>query len=216
MLNFTKKEISILKKLNTPEKLQDFINAIPFNHELGGPTAKSPVRVLREGSAHCLEGAILAAYVLSLHGHKPLLLHLQTTPNDFEHVIALFKKGEFWGAISKTNHSVLRYRDPVYLSLRELVMSYFHEYTTNDGQKTLRKYSEALDLGAFAKGWEIESGDLWGIDAELGKIKHFDILPKGVRLRKADKIERLVGETVEWPILKARKKTLAKKYKNVV
>lgn len=216
MLSFTKKEIVILKKLSTPEKLQDFINAIPFNHELGGATAKSPVRVLREGSAHCLEGAILAAYVLSLHGHKPLLLHLQTTPNDFEHVIAPFKKGSFWGAISKTNHSVLRYRDPVYHGLRELVMSYFHEYTTNDGQKTLRKYSETLDLGVFAKGWEVEEGDLWGIDDELGKIKHFNILPKGVRLRKADKIERLVGEAVEWPVLKAKNKTIAKKYKNVV
>lgn len=216
MTDFTKKEISILKKLNTPEKLQDFVNAIPFNHELSGPTAKSPARVLREGSAHCLEAAILAAYVFSLHGQKPLLLHLQTTPNDFEHVVVPFKKGKFWGAISKTNHSVLRYRDPVYKNIRELVMSYFHEYTTNDGQKTLRKYSEVLDLRAFGTGWETEEQDLWGIDVELGKIRHFDIVPKGLKLRKADKIERLVGETVEWPILKARKKTLAKKYKNVV
>ncbi len=216
MLSFNKKEIALLKKLNTPLKLQDFINSIPFNHEINGPTAKSPIRVLRENSAHCLEGAILAAYVLSLHGYKPFILHLQTTPNDFEHVIAPFKKGEFWGAISKTNHSVLRYRDPVYQSLRELVMSYFHEYTTNDGQKTLRKYSEVLDLSKFGQGWELEDQDLWGIDQELGKIKHFDIVPKGVRLRKSDKIERLAGEAVEWPILKAKSKTLAKKYKSVV
>ena len=199
MLTFTKKEMALMKRLNTPAKVQDFLNKIPINKEKNGVgTAKSPVRVLRERSAHCIEGAILGAYILSLHGHKPLLMHLETTKSDFEHVIAPFKVGGLWGALSKTNHAVLRYRDPVYKSIRELAMSYFHEYTTDSGTKTLRKYSDPLGLGEFEDGWELEENDLWGIDEELEKVRHHNIVPKGLSLRKADPIERKAGKLVEW------------------
>ena len=136
MLSFTKKEKDLLKKLNTPAKAQDFLNSFKFNFEEDGKqTLKSPVRVLREKKAHCLEGAILGAYILSLHGHKPLLLHLQTTKEDFDHIVAPFKEKKLWGALSKTNHGVLRYREPVYRNIHELVMSYFHEYFLDDGKK---------------------------------------------------------------------------------
>ncbi len=199
MLVFTNKELSLFKKLNTPAKVQDFLNKIPINKEKNGVgTAKSPIRVLREKNAHCIEGAVLGAYILSLHGHKPLLLHLETTKSDFEHVIAPFKVDGLWGALSKTNHAVLRYRDPVYKSIRELAMSYFHEYTTDDGTKTLRKYSDLLDLGEFEDGWELEKNDLWGIDEELSRISHHSIVPKGLKLRRADPIEREVGKVTEW------------------
>lgn len=202
MLSFTNREISLFKKLNTPEKVQDFLNTIPINHELDGvDRVKSPVMVLRENNAHCIEAAMLGAYILSLHGYKPLLLHLETTKDDFEHIIVPFQgKHKLWGALSKTNHAVLRYRDPVYKSIRELVMSYFHEYTIDSGVKTLRRYSDPLDLREFGKTWMNEENDLWGIDEELGKIRHHDILPKDVvkKLRKADPIEQSFGEIVEW------------------
>jgi hypothetical protein len=210
LLPFTKKEQRLFKKLNTPAKVQDFLNSIPINHEIDGiDRIKSPVNVLRDGSAHCIEGAILGAYILSLHGYKPLVLHLQTTKEDFEHVIAPFQgEHKLWGALSKTNHSVLRYRDPVYKSIRELVMSYFHEYTMANGLKTLRKYSDPLDLNDFGKDWMNEKDDLWGIDEELGKMLHHDIMPKDVinKLRKADLAERKAGEIVEWKIPKNMKK----------
>ena len=201
MLEFTKKEKEMMQKMDTPAKVQDFLNDLKFNfEENGGQTLKSPIRVLREKNAHCMEGALLGAYILSLHGKKPLVLHLQTTKGDSDHVIALFKKNEFWGALSKTNHGVLRYREPVYKNIRELVMSYFHEYFLNNGVKTLRKYSKPLDLDIFKKGWEIEEEDLWGIDSELDKIKHYDIAPKKVfkELRLADEIEREIGKIVEY------------------
>ncbi|MCC6323680.1 hypothetical protein IT400_02715 [Candidatus Nomurabacteria bacterium] len=197
---FTKKELVLFKKLNTPAKVQDFINTIPFNFEHNKiDTIKSPLRVLREKNCHCIEGAIFSAYVLSLHGHKPLLLHLKTTNEDMEHVIAVFKQDGLWGAISKTNHSVLRYRDPIYKNIRELAMSYFHEYFLNNGNKTLRQYSRTLNLNIFEKGWESEMEDLWGIDEELDKIKHYDIFPKKSlkNLRKAEKIEIKAGKLVE-------------------
>src|SRR5258708_3653113 len=155
---FTKKEMALMRRLNTPAKVQDFLNAIKFNFEKKGSTLKSPLGVLREGNAHCLEGAMLGAYVLSLHGYKPLILHLKTTKDDFDHVLAPFKQNGLWGALSKTNHAVLRYREPVYKNIRELSMSYFHEYFLNNGMKTLRAYSRPLDLNIFEKGWETEEG----------------------------------------------------------
>jgi hypothetical protein len=209
LLAFTKAEQKLFKKLNTPAKVQDFLNTIPINYEVDGvDRIKSPAMVLRDGSAHCIEAAILGAYILSLHGHKPLVLHLETTKEDFEHVIAPFQgPHKLWGALSKTNHSILRYRDPVYKSIRELVMSYFHEYTMDNGQKTLRKYSDPLDLSEFGDDWMLERDDLWGIDEELGKILHHDIMPKDVvsKLRKTDPIERKMLESVEWKAPKSLK-----------
>ncbi|MCM2339293.1 MAG: hypothetical protein NDI62_02450 [Burkholderiales bacterium] len=188
-----------MKRLNTPAKVQDFLNSLKFNFEKDGKNViKSPIRVLREKNAHCIEGAILGAYVLSLHGYKPLILHLKTTKGDFDHMITPFKKDGLWGALSKTNHAVLRYREPVYKNIRELVMSYFHEYFLDNGNKTLRSYSIPLNLNIFEKGWEVAEYDLWGIDDELDKIKHYNILSKTVlkNLRKVDKVEVEAGKIV--------------------
>jgi hypothetical protein len=205
MLAFTKKEIALIKKLNTPAKVQDFLNSLHFNFEdtVNGKkidTLKSPIRVLREGNAHCFEGALLGAYILSTHGHKPLILHLETSHGDFDHVIALFKIEGLWGALSKTNHAVLRYREPIYKNIHELVMSYFHEYFLDSGIKTLRKYSAPLNLNVFEKKWEILDDDLWGIDEELDNVKHYDIAPIKVfkKLRRAEKIEIEAGKIEEY------------------
>lgn len=191
-----------MKKLNTPVRVQDFLNSLGFNFEKGGvDTLKSPIRVLREKNAHCMEGALLGAYILSLHGYRPLTLHLQTIKGDFDHVIAPFKVKSLWGALSKTNHGVLRYREPIYRNLHELVMSYFHEYFLDNGLKTLRKYSRPLDLNIFGKDWMLQEEDLWQIDKKLDEIKHYDIAPLSVfkNLRKAEKIEIKMGKIEEYP-----------------
>ena len=200
MEGFTAKEKALIKSLNTPAKVQDFLNSLAFNFEENGETLRSPLFVLRAQKAHCFEGALLGAYILQTHGYKPLILHLKTIKGDYDHVVALFRVGGLWGALSKTNHAVLRYREPVYKDIRELVMSYFHEYFLDIGVKTLRQYSKPLDLSTFEKGWEVMSGDLWGIDEELDKIKHYDIAPRKVfkNLRKAEKIEIQAGKIVEY------------------
>ena len=189
-----------MQKLHTPAKVQDFLNSLKFNFEKNGETLKSPMKVLREKNAHCLEGAILGAYILSLHNFPPLILHLETTKDDYDHVVAPFRVNGLWGALSKTNHSVLRYREPVYKNIRELVMSYFHEYFLNNGKKTLRKYSVPLNLNVFGKSWITDEKDLWYIDKKLDKIKHYNIVSKSLfdKLRKAEKIEIKAGEIVEW------------------
>lgn len=180
--------------------MQDFLSTLKFNFERKGETLKSPILTLRARRAHCLEGALLGAYLLSLHNLPPLILHLQTTKEDYDHVIAPFKINGLWGALSKTNHAVLRYREPVYKNIRELIMSYFHEYFLDNGAKTLRKYSKPLNLNIFGKNWMLKNGNLWEIDKKLDKIKHYNILPPQAikNLRKMDKVEIKSGKIVEY------------------
>jgi hypothetical protein len=198
---FNETEIKVLNKLNSPQKIQDYLNKLPINFEEDGGTARSPRQVLKLRKAHCIEGALLAAVALWYHGQKPLLLDLVTTKNDDDHVVALFKQNGCWGAISKTNHAVLRYREPVYKTVRELAMSYFHEYFKDTGQKTLRKFSRPYDLSKIKnKDWLISGEDLWEINNALDDYFHYDILtPKQIKkLRPAEMIEVEAGKLVEW------------------
>ena len=200
MLGFTKKELILFRKLDTPAKVQDFLNGLKFNFEEKGETLKSPILTLRSRSAHCFEGALLGAYILSTHGFTPYLVHLQAAKGDYDHVIAPFKIGKYWGALSKTNHAVLRYREPIYKNIRELAMSYFHEYFLNNGEKTLRQYSALLNLNNFEKNWITAEEDLWWPDKKLDKIKHYEMVPKAYlkKLRAAEKIEIKAGKIVEY------------------
>src|SRR3989344_5856128 len=201
MSNFTKNELKTLKRLATPAKGQDFLNRIQFNFERKGDTLMSPRRVLRERKAHCIEGALLAATAFWLHGQKPLLLDLKTTSDDYEHVVALFRAHGRWGAVSKTNHAVLRYREPVYRNIHELAMSYFHEYFLDNGKKTLRSYSDPFDLSKLKNtSWITSEKDLWSISNALDRAPHHRILTETQikTLRKAEQIERKAGKIVEW------------------
>jgi hypothetical protein len=203
MFGLTKKELAILGKLSTPIKIQDFLNATPRNCEKKGPTYMSPRRVLREKKMHCVEGALLAAAALWLHGEKPLVLDLRATYYDYDHLIALYKRNGHWGAISKTNHPVLRFRDPVYKTIRELVLSYFHEYTDEDSAesvKTLRSYSRPFDLSKLGTGWVTAEADLYAITKKIDALPHYPIIPKGNinLLRRPDKLERRFAKIMEW------------------
>ena len=196
-------ELKILEKLDTFAKIQDFINAIPVNFEPNGETCLSPLNVLKNNTCHCIEGAFLAAAAIWMNGlGKPFVVDMVGEKGDWDHVIAVFKKDGKWGAISKTNHAALRYREPIYRDVRELIMSYFHEYTDENGKgrKTLRKYSEPINLSSFGEEWITSSEDLWHIHDYIDSVKHFDILTKDQEknLRKADDIEIKIGEFTEY------------------
>ncbi len=159
----------------------------------------SPFSVLKKNKAHCMEGALMAYFLFKLNKKKSWLLHLKTIPRDLDHVICVYKTNHLYGAISKTNHSVLRFRDPVYKSVRELVMSYFHEYTDDNGIKTLFSYSKLLDLSKQDDSWITSKEDLWHIDKMLDDIEHTKIFDgKRNFLRNADKIEQKAGKILEW------------------
>jgi hypothetical protein len=187
-----------LAALDTPAKVQDFLNRIPFNHEKRGETYRSVEETLKANEAHCFEGALVAAAALSMQGHKPLLMDIRVSKGDTDHVVALFKRGKLWGAISKTNHAVLRYREPVYKSVRELAMSYFHEYFLPDGTKTMRKFSKPFDLSKRKEDWMFGKENLVSLVDALDASPHEDVVPRGLKLRRADKIEVLAGKIVEW------------------
>lgn len=197
---FNLNELKFLRKLNSPQKIQDYLNSLPFNFEKNGETIMSPRRVLKEKKAHCLEGALLAAAAIWVGGGRPLLLDLKTTREDMEHVVALFKKFGRWGAISKTNHTILRYREPVYKTVRELAMSYFHEYFLESRKKTLRSFSKPFSLAKLGKSWLTAEDDLFFISEALDKVPHEKILtPEMERnLRKIDPIEVKVLRLTDW------------------
>ena len=185
-------EARVLKALKTPEKIQRFLDIdIAYNKEPDGDTIRSPRRVLRDKLAHCLEGALLAAAALRVQGFPPLLLDLEAVRDD-DHVLAVFKQHGHWGAIAKSNYSGLRFREPVYRSLRELVMSYFEHYFNASREKTLRNYSRPVNLSRFDRmGWMTAEDDLWPISDHLANIPHLPLLPNGVARRMARVDDRL-------------------------
>ena len=201
MFNLSPEELEIFKQLSTPHKIQDYLDTIPANLDKNGGTCFSPRMVLQRGKAHCIEGALVAATALWIHGERPLLLDLKALETDYDHVVALYKKNGYWGAISKTNHPVLRFRDPIYRSPRELALSYFHEYTIlKTGEKTLRSYSRPFSLKKFGTDWVTSEKHLWDIALALDEIQHFPIIPKGHEryIRPWSPIEIKAGLLSEW------------------
>lgn len=201
-LNKLFKQYPDLKKLwglKNPKKIQDYLNDLPINWGADWNTCRSVLATLRAGKAHCMEGALVGAAALYFNGHKPLLLDLKTTRDDFDHVVALFQHNGCWGALSKTSHVVLRYREPIYKNLRELALSYFHEYFLDNGKKTLRSFSTPFDLRPYGKDWLVADYDLWQIPEDLDDSPHEKLLTSKMiaSLRQADAIEIQAGKIKE-------------------
>ena len=193
-------ELRVLSGLTTPRSVQDFLDTLPINHERRGETCSSPLVALNRGTVHCMEGALVAALALWMNGYPPLLMDLKTTRDDVDHLITLFRVRGYWGGIAKTNHAVLRYREPIFRNLRELAASYFHEYTLPDGRKTLRSYSAAFDLRRYPHDWTITDEPLWDLESRIDRSRHFNLLDRAqiAGLRRADDIEIRAGKLIEW------------------
>ena len=201
-IGLTPGEFAILRRLSTPQKIQSFVNAICINHEADGETILSVREVLAQRRAHCIEAAFVGACALWIQGEPPLVMHLDCTPADYPHVIALFRRSGAWGAISKSNGTPLRYRDPIYRSLRELAMSYFHEYSDRHGRKTLRSYSVAFDLRRVApESWVTSKRPCLETNDRLASARHYPLVTSRQErlLVRRDPFERRAGKTVEYP-----------------
>jgi hypothetical protein len=201
-LGLSRGEFATLRRLASPERIQAFLNATPINHEVGGETVLSVREVIRQRRAHCIEGAMLAACALWVRGEPPLVMHLDCHESDYPHVIALFRRDGAWGAISKTNGAPLRYRDPIYRNLRELALSYFHEYANRRGHKTLRSYSTPFDMRRLdVSAWVTNPKSCWEAHDRLAALRHYPLItPRQERLlAKRDAFERRAGKIVEYP-----------------
>jgi hypothetical protein len=207
-------QFATLKRLDTPKKIQAFLHGLRQNWEVDGETCRPVGEVLRTRRAHCIEGAMLAAAALWIHGEPPLLLDMRAE-QDFDHVVTLFRRNGCWGAISKTNGIGLRWRDPVYRTLRELAMSYFHEYTNRRNHKTLREYSVPFDLRRIDTSiWVSGTKHCWSVAEKLDEIRHFKLV-NGHHLRavaRRDPFERRIAVLGQYrkPRLQAEKLASAK------
>ena len=196
-------ELKLLKSLSTPLLVQNFIDTIQINFEKDGETLQSPRRVLRSKKAHCIEAALLAATSFWFNGKLPLILDLKADGIDEDHVLALYKINGCWGAISKSNHATLRFRDPIYRTPRELAISYFHEYFDgNRLKKSLRSYSKPFDLRKIGSEWITAEEDLWDIAMKLDDSPHFSLFPKENEkfIRPPDSMERKTDALREWSV----------------
>jgi hypothetical protein len=198
-LGLTPDQAGTLARLRAPEQIQDFVSALPVNFEPEGDTCLSVAEVLRQRRAHCIEGAFVAACALWMAGERPLLMDFQALDDD-DHVVALFQHRGHWGAISKSNHIWLRWRDPIYRSLRELAMSYFHEYV-NGAKKTLHKYSRPFDLRREdPREWVTGAKDCFDLAGRLDDSPHFPLITRAQakRLRRRDPTELKGGQVVQY------------------
>jgi hypothetical protein len=183
--DFTRSELRTLRGLKTPTGIQRFLDELPYNLSY---TARSPQRVLRDRTASCLEGGIFAAAALRALGFPPLIFDLEAD-QDTDHVVAIFKMREHWGAVAKSNFTGCRYREPVYRSLRELAMSYFNIYFNLRGERTLRRYSRPVNLSRFDRlHWMTTEEPIWFIAEHLCEIPHIRLLtpPMEKRLTRVD------------------------------
>ena len=188
-------ELQLFRKLSTPEKIQKYLDDLPYNKEKQGETCYSPRLVIRHNTAHCFEGALFAAAALRVSGRPPLILDLESVRDD-DHVISVYRTNGFWGAIGKSNYAGLRFRCPVYRTLRELALSYFEHYYNLAGEKTLRAYSRPVNLARFDSiNWMVSEEPLWAIPEYLVEIKHTALFQPTKRMYMDERLYKagLVG-----------------------
>lgn len=172
---FTPSELRQLRALKTPHGIQHYLNGLHYHL---ASTCWSPRLVLRERTAHCLEGAIFGAAALRVLGYPPLLIDFEAE-RDTDHVLAIFRQRGYWGAIATSNYAGCRYREPVYRSLRELAMSYFEDYFNLFGERTLRRFSRPVNLARFDRqNWMTAEKSVWFIPEYLCHIHHYPLLKR--------------------------------------
>jgi hypothetical protein len=166
--------LRVVRRLTTPMKIQAYLDSIPYSHD---EFYRPPAAVVRDRTAHCFDGAIFAAAALRHLGDPPMIVELLPNERDDDHLIAIFRRRAHWGAVAKSNFVGLRFREPVYRSIRELVMSYFEPYYNLAGERTLRGYTAPLDLRRFdARDWLTRLETMDAIGDSLDRVRRYPIL----------------------------------------
>lgn len=174
---FSPPQRAVLRRLTTPFKIQMYLESLPYSAD---DFNRSPLRVMTDRLANCFDGALFAAFALRRLGHPPRIVDL-FADNDDDHVLALFKVAGAWGALAKSNYSGLRYREPVYRSLRELVMSYFEPFFNTLGERSLRSYTRPISLRQFDRlGWVSAEGALGVIADHTERVPRIPLLTRAM------------------------------------
>jgi hypothetical protein len=168
------RETARLRALSTPERIQRFLDDLDY--DVAGKHCRSPRRVLREGRVQCLDSAIFGAAALRVQGRPPLILDLEADRDD-DHVIAVYRRNGCWGAVGRSNFSGLRWREPVFRTVRDLALSYVESYFNLRREKTLRRYSRPVSLARFdSRAWMTADDDLWYVAFHLVDVRHYRLL----------------------------------------
>lgn len=184
-------EAARLRRLSPPWRIQKFLDELDY--DVRGEGCRSPRRVLRERKVQCMDGALFAAAALRVQGQKPLILDLEAVQDD-DHVLALYRVKDRWGSIARSNYSGLRFREPVFRTVRDLVLSYVEDYFNLRREKTLRSYSSPFDLSRFDRiAWMTTEEDLWEIPNHLVGIRHHRLLSPA-QVRALGPVSRVVFE----------------------
>lgn len=189
----TAAERRVFARLDAPLKIQAFLDGLTYSPE---ERYRCPRNVIADRMAHCFDGAVFAAAALRVLGHQPLIVDLLPTDRDDDHLLAVFKQNGRWGAVAKSNFTGLRYREPVYRSLRELAMSYFEHYYNLPRERTLRGYASPLNLARFDRmKWLVRDEALDAISDALYDVKQHELIPPGIaaRLTRVDARTYRVG-----------------------
>ena len=185
------RETALLARLSPPWRIQKFLDELDY--DVRGKSCRSPRRVLAERTAQCMDGALFAAAALRVQGHPALVVDLEAEQDD-DHVLAVFRGPAGWGAIARSNYSGLRFREPVYPTIRVLVLSYLESYFNLRGEKSLRRYSRPVSLARFdRRNWMTSEEDLWFIPEYLVGVRHYRLLPRAIEQRLA-RVDRRMFE----------------------
>jgi hypothetical protein len=203
-LNKLNGKLKTLNRFHTPFKVQEFLDSLPYSEE---SRYRSPLSVLQDNKAHCYDGAVFAAAALRILGLRPLIVELLPNDRDDDHIIAIIRQGNRWGAVAKSNFVGLRYREPVYHSLRELVMSYFESYYNIKGERTLIGYTAPLNLDRFSKqDWLVNDTVMDSISDALDDARKYRILGSGM----ARKLNRMDARSYRAGLIGSRQTGLFK------
>jgi hypothetical protein len=175
----TKTELRVFSKLHSPFNIQEFLDSLPYSDEA---QYRCPRTVLKDRKAHCYDGAVFAAAALSMIGYLPLLVDMLPNDRDDDHILAVFRQNKYWGAVAKSNYSGLRFREPVYHGLRELIMSYFESYFNIAGEKTLIGYTAPLNLHRYdAHHWLVNDSAMDIIADGLDCSRKYKVLTRAMK-----------------------------------
>lgn len=211
---FDGKYLAALGRLDSPRKVQDFLDYELSYNDSKPDTCFSPLEVLRRGKAHCIEGAMLAAAAFLFHGRRSMLLDLRAAPRDDDHVIAPFVENGRWGAVAQSHFCGLRYREPVHNSFGELARSYFEFYYDYNGEKTLRSFSGPLDTAELKPEWLYSGKNVFFVSGRLDALRHFRIVAgrreSGLRLADSLMLEAEVLGGLRAPLMHRRPRPYSK------
>jgi hypothetical protein len=179
---FTARERAILRRCRTPEAVQRYLNALPYNNEPppGGATLRSFRGVAKHGTAHCMEAALTAAAILEQHGYPPLVLSFESI-DELDHVLFVYRRAGKWGSVARSRDPGLHGRKPVFRTARALALTYVEPYVDYSGRITGYTVVDLRDLlGDY--DWRLSDGNVWKAERVLLEAPHRPIRSSDARI----------------------------------